>query len=284
MTDAPPVDRRLLPANGRVAATSLKGHVTALAYVSGQACRIALPVVDLLTEPGGPRDRQLLFGAEVNVFEDRDGWAFLRAEADGYVGYVASAALAPPVAATHRVRTRATHLYSRADLKSTERQSLSLGALVAVTGTNGAFAETEEGFVPAGHLAPISDRVPDPVAVAERLVGTPYLWGGNSASGIDCSGLVQIGCRFAGIACPGDSDLQEQAFAHWRVSGAPRRGDLLFWKGHVAWVCDPATILHANAHDMAVSYESLDAAIARIAAQGGGPVTSHVRPCRNKQP
>jgi cell wall-associated NlpC family hydrolase len=144
-----------------------------------------------------------------------------------------------------------------------------------VTGTEGCFAATPLGCVPLVHLAPLEVPEADPVVVSERFLGTPYLWGGNSAAGIDCSGLVQAACLACGIACPGDSDMQ--AALGVAAEGPPRRGDLLFWKGHVALVRDAETLIHANAHHMAVTVEGIEAATARIAAQGHGPVTAHRR-------
>ncbi|QFT64782.1 C40 family peptidase [Roseivivax sp. THAF30] len=271
-------DRRLTPANGRVALSSLAGQVEAERFVEGVTRRISVPVADLCAAPDGPRDRQLLLGAEALILEERGGWTFLQSRADGYTGYVRSDALSDGAEPTHRVSARATHVYPRPDMKSPERLALSMGAMLCAAGTSGNFTETSIGFVPSQHLAPLADRAPDPVAVAEALVGTPYLWGGNSSFGIDCSGLVQIALRACGADCPGDSDLQEAVFASLAAPDGRRRGDLLFWKGHVGWIAGPDLLLHANAYHMAVAYEDLDTAIRRITAQGDGPVTSHVRP------
>jgi cell wall-associated NlpC family hydrolase len=265
------MDRRLTPANGRVAHAALRGRVAAERFVEGRAARLAVPLADLCAAAEGARDRQLLLGAAVTVLEERDGWAFVQAAADGYVGWLPAAALGEGPAPTHRVAAAATHLYPAPDLKRRERARLSLGAALAVTGAEGAFLETPQGWVPAVHLRPLEAPEADPVAVAERLLGTPYLWGGNSRDGIDCSGLVQAALFACGRPCPGDSDLQEAGLGTTLPPGAELvRGDLVFWKGHVGWMADAATLLHANAHHMAVAAEPLAGAAARIAAAGGG--------------
>jgi len=272
-------DRRRLLANARVAAAELRGEVDAPRYVAGTTRRVVVPVADLCAAPEGPRDRQLLFGADVRVLDVAEGWAFGAARDDGYVGYLRADALGDPVAATHRVAAPATHLYPAPDLKRREAGWLSFGSRVRVVSQAGAFLETAEGlFVPAPHLRPLNEPVADPVAVAELFRGVPYLWGGNSAAGIDCSGLVQVACRAAGLPCPGDSDQQEAELGATLGRGAPpRRGDLYFWPGHVAWAVDGTRLIHANAHAMAVACEPIDAALARIEAQGEGPLTRRAR-------
>jgi cell wall-associated NlpC family hydrolase len=273
-------DWRLTPANGRVALTSLRGTVTADRYVDGTWHRVGVALADLCREPGGARDRQVLMGERVLLLEDRGGHAFVQAEKDGYCGYLRRDALTGDGTATHWVSAPATVLFSAPDLKSPERAVLSLGARLTIAATHARFLETEDGlFVPRRHLRSLGDWEDDPAAVAERLLGSPYLWGGNSRAGIDCSGLVQAALLACGRPCPGDSDLQ------WQGAGdllppdaAQRRGDLLFWQGHVAIAVDDRRIIHANGFQMAVGYEDAEAALARIAAQGEGPLLGRRRP------
>lgn len=270
-------DRRRLPMNARVAAAHLKDAPEDLRKVTGTAARIGVPVADLLRAPDGARDRQLVYGEPVTVYEDQCGWSFLQAAKDGYTGYVPSASLTAPFEATHWVSAPATHAYSADDFKSPETHALSHGSRVQVLGGTGRFLQTNLGFIPARHLAPLGVHPGDPAAVADLFLGTPYLWGGNSRFGIDCSGLVQAALLACGTPCPGDSDMQEAELGSPAPAADYRRGDLLFWRGHVAMVRDADTLIHANAHDMAVAIEPIAAAIARIAAQGDGPVTAHKR-------
>jgi cell wall-associated NlpC family hydrolase len=254
-------DRRITPFSGRVAHLSLRGAVASEHFVAGEPLRVTAPLTDLCASPGGPRDRQLLAGDGFLVIDRRDGWAFGQADRGGYCGWVRAGDVGTAAAPTHWVAALATHLYPAPRVQAPAGDTLSLGARVCVTGAEGAWAATPAGFVPAQHLRRLGDWADDPVAVAGMFLGTPYLWGGNSRLGLDCSGLVQAAFLACGRDCPGDSDQQ----AGMGVAvGDPRRGDLVFWKGHVAIVTGEDRILHANGHTMNVAHEGLAAAIARI--------------------
>lgn len=240
--------------------------------------RICVPVSDLLAAPGGSRDRQLLYGDDVTVLGVEDAHAYLCATKDGYHGFVARSHLGPVLTATHRVRAPATHVYADANLKSPDLMSLSFGSRIHATAETGTFVETPDGYIPVQHLAPADEPERDPLDVARRFLGTPYLWGGNSRAGIDCSGLVQAALLATGHACPGDSDQQRMALGAALPDGAPRRaGDLLFWRGHVAFVHDERRLLHANAFHMATAFEEIESALRRIDAHGDGPLLAHRR-------
>lgn len=242
--------------------------------------QIIVPVAELLRSPSGPRDRQLLYGDMVTVLHQGDGFSLLRAQKDGYCGWVADDALGPPVTATHQVTARATHAYARADFKSPDRLSLSFGSHLAALSETPTFIETVAGFVPRQHVHPVGAVATDPAAIAALFLGTPYLWGGNSYLGIDCSGLVQAACLACGIACPGDSDQQAETLGTPLGETATlRRNDLIFWKGHVAIVSDETTLIHANAGHMSTVYEPMSEALARIETQGDGPPL-----CRRRLP
>lgn len=268
-------DRRVTPHSGRVAHVSLRGVVEAEAFVAGEARRVAVPVADLRAGPDGTLDRQLLRGDGFVVIERRDGWAFGQSDRGGYCGWVRHEAVAVTDAPTHWVSALATHAYPAPRVQAAPVVGFSMGAKLRVSGVQGAWAETDAGFVPARHLRAIGDYADDPVAVAEAFLGVPYLWGGNTAAGLDCSGLVQAAWLACGCDCPGDSDQQQLLGADF--DGAAKRGDLIFWKGHVAIVTGPDRIIHANGHTMNVSFEGLAAAVARITAQGDGDVVARRR-------
>jgi len=231
--------------------------------------------------PDAPLDTEALKGERVTVFETSDeGWARGKLEADGYVGFLpASALMRPGPAPTHKVKALRTLVFPGPSIKLPPIEALSLGCRLAIARSEPPFAVTAAGgYVPARHLAAIDATEADFVAVAELFLGAPYLWGGKTSLGLDCSGLLQVALTACGIPCPRDSDMQEQALGRSLPAGDLanlRRGDLLFWNGHVAIVRDRATLLHSNAFHMAVALEPTADAIARI--RGAGSEITSVR-------
>ncbi len=271
------MDRRLTAFSGRMALEGLRGQVTAEVFVAGEPGAVAVPLADLCASPGGARDRQVSFGAALLVVERRDGAVFVQMGRDGYCGWLEAGAVGPAVTATHWVAAVGTHLYPEPRVQARDRAALPFGARVAVLEDDGKGARVAGGYLPSVHLRPEGEWFDDPVTVAEMFLGTPYLWGGNSRDGIDCSGLVQAAWLACGRDCPGDSDMQKGLGVALAEGAVLRRGDLIFWKGHVAIVVDGDRMIHANGHSMDVRHEGIAAAIARIAAQGGGPVVARRR-------
>lgn len=276
------LDRRTTPARSDLAAAFLKGQVTADRFVEGRPARVVLPVVPLTpsTQVNVSKDTELVFGEEVTIYDEAGGHCFVQSARDSYVGYAVSAAFGHRgLAATHRVAALRTHLYPGPSIKLPPTWAVPMNALLTIDRLVGDFAVTDTGLhAIARHLAPVGQPEPDFVAVAERHVGTPYLWGGRTSLGIDCSGLVQAALEAAGIAAPRDSDMQEAGLGT-RIEAGPdlmgvRRGDLIFWKGHVGIVSGPGTLLHANGHHMAVVAEPLMQAVERIAAKSYGAITA----------
>jgi cell wall-associated NlpC family hydrolase len=269
-------DPRLTPARPDLAAKYLQGKVKAERFVEGEAFEIADPLAPLRERPSADAAllTQALRGERVTIYDrDGEGFAWGQLNSDGYVGWLPDRALAKPAAApTHKVTAIRTFAFPGPSIKLPPAETLVLGAQVAVIREDGPFAVTREGwYLPRQHLGHIDRFVGDFVAVAERFVGSPYLWGGKSSFGIDCSGLVQVALNAAGTGCPRDSDMQQDGLGRplgLKEFNQFRRGDLMFWKGHVAIVRDAGTIVHANAHHMATAIENTGDAIARIKAAG----------------
>lgn len=275
-----PFHRRLVPARPDLAAAHLRGRVRAERFAPGRPARVAPPLLDLTLDPdpAGERATQLLHGEVFVVYEERpDGLAWGQAELDGYVGYVARDGLAPQRGAGRRVTAIWSQSYQRPSVQARVLEELPLLADVPVSGSTGGFARLRNGgHVPLAHLTPADG---DPVAQALRFLGAPYLWGGRSIRGIDCSGLVQIAHLACGRALPRDADMQAALAGAPLAEDAPlARGDLVFWRGHVALMIDGERLIHANAHHMAVSVERLADVEERVRVARGGPVTARRRP------
>lgn len=225
--------------------------------------------------PDAPLDTEALKGERVTVYDaNAEGWAWGQLASDHYVGWLPSAALAPPGAApTHRVAALHTLVFPGPSIRLPPVEALPFGATLNIARIEDRLALTASGgYVPAAHLAPIGDNERDFVTVAERFVGTPYLWGAKTALGLDCSGLVQIALSACGVPCPRDSDMQERALGapvdYRALSFKLQRGDLIFWVGHVAIARDRDSLVHANAFHMSVVVEPAAEAIERIRGMG----------------
>lgn len=274
-------DARLTPARPDLAAAHLKGLVAADRYAEGHPMTVTAPVLDMTARPGAdaPLSNQLLFGEGITVYEidTRSGLAWGQADHDGYVGYVSAAGLrngAPR--ATGVIRCFGSQAYAEPKLKSRPIGALPFLARVEVEAeTDTHLRIADSGYVPRQHVAP-GDRIADDfVAVAERFLGVPYVWGGRSQAGLDCSALVQLALAATGVRAPRDSDMQ--AAMGVPADGPARRGDLVFWKGHAGIMLDETRLLHSTAHYMCTVIEVLSEMEARVIAAGEGPVTARRR-------
>ncbi|WP_165190749.1 C40 family peptidase [Caulobacter soli] len=274
-------DPRLTLARPDLADLDLQGLVAAERYETPKPRQVAVPTAALrkAAHPMAEQWDQLLFGELFRVLDVQDGFAWGQATRDGYVGFVAEDDLAALGGlATHQVAVPRTYAFAEPNIKSRPVGLYSLNALATIEATEGRFAKGEgTGWFVSAHLAPVGVALSDYVAVAEGYLGAPYQWGGRESLGLDCSGLVQQALAACGQAVPRDTDMQLAFFAPI-TQAERRRGDLVFWKGHVAILLDADTILHANAHHMAVAVEPLAEAIARVEAAGGGSVTGWRRP------
>lgn len=272
-------DKRLTPARPDIAAAHLKGQVEADRFVEGVQRQVIVPAAAIRrgASDDAMLETQALFGDVFTVYADEGGWSWGQMARDGYVGFVRSDSLTAEIAApTHEIAVLRTYAFSGPDLKSPPRLMLSLASRISVLETDGKWARAAHaGWIYAAHLRPLGVHAADWVAEAERFVGAPYLWGGKDSFGLDCSGLMQTAMASAGIAAPRDTDMQEaQVGKPITIDlGALRRGDMVFWKGHVGVMLDGERLLHANAHHMMTAIEPVREAVARIEAVAG-PVTS----------
>lgn len=273
------LDRRLHAFRSDLADAALEGQVEALRFTKGQPGVVRVGAADLrrTPDPSTGIDTQLLFGEAVTVFDVRDDWAWVKSHRDGYVGYAAADAFdGPRGEPTHQVRALRTFLYPEPDMKTPVLHALSLTSLVRVVGMRAGYAEVAgAGWVFASHLAPCDEHATDHVATALRFLGLPYRWGGKASVGLDCSALVQLALHRAGRACPRDSDMQATSVGGLvEDDAAIGRGDLLYFKGHVAIALDSDQVVHATANSMDVCIEPVQAVVDRAVSESGTGLTA----------
>jgi len=269
-------DTRVTPARPDLAAAFLKGKVAAERYAEGRVMQAARGVVELRAAPSqnAGLHTQLLFGEHFTVFENKGGWLWGQAALDGYVGYARAEEFGEAGTGTHKVISLATPLLNAPDVKKGARDMLPMNATLSLAESGERFDRLTDGsYVFAGHLAPLGTRASDWISVAEQFVGVPYVWGGKTSAGIDCSGLVQNALQAGGIKSPRDTDMMEtQLGSSVPLDADLRRGDLIFWKGHVGLMLDATRIIHANGYFMQVSIEPLALVRERTLAKESVPV------------
>ena len=274
-------DARVTLARADLAARALQGLVPAAAYADPAPHGVIVPAAALRRFPDLAAEQldQVLFGEIFEVLDEQDGFAWGQSRRDGYVGFVERAALAPAAALpTHRIAAIRTYAFAEPSIKTRAFGPYSINALLRIEARDGRFAKAVgAGWFVEDHLSPIGRFEADPVAVAERFLGAPYLWGGRESLGLDCSGLTQQALLACGIAYPRDTDQQQQ-LGQPLSAGELQRGDLVFWKGHVAMMLDAERIIHANAHHMATAIEPLSQTRARYVTAGVGEPTAYRRP------
>jgi len=283
------LDPRLHAFRPDLADVALDGRVAATRFVAGRLAQVARGVAALRRRPEATaaQDTQLLSGETVRIFDTADGWAWVQNDADGYVGYIETKSLSDSVVpTTHVVTALRSFLFPTPDLKAPPRDALTMTGAVAVVGEalkgfRPVRVGTSEGWVYGRHLAPPSQTAPDYVATALRFLGVPYLWGGKDSLGLDCSGLIQVVMRRAGLPCPRDTDMQAaglgRVVAEGPLSTPPQRGDVIFFPGHVAIALDERRVVHANAWQMMVGIEPLADLEDRVKAESGGTGVTVVR-------
>lgn len=265
-------DRRINAFRPDLAAASLRGQVDAARFTDGASAAIVVGRASLRAAPSpdAPQDSELLFGEQVRVYDRADGWAWVQAAADGYVGYLRETALGDAGDPALRVGVPMAPVFPAPDLKTPVQDMLPMNAAVPVLSRSGEYVEIASGrFLHSRHVSENAES--DFVAVAERFIGVPYVWGGKTFAGLDCSGLVQTSLAACGIAAPRDTDMMARALGMPIAIADARRGDLVFWKGHVGIMEDGESMLHANGHTMSVAREPLAAAIERIGWLYGQP-------------
>lgn len=277
------LDRRRHPYRNDLAADYLRHRIRAGEYVCPTRRWVNGETASIRAKPdaGSMQTSELLFGEPVDVYEAADGWAWCQGVLDGYVGYVAESSLICSAdSATHVVSTRLSHLFPEPSIKVPPSGRLTMGARIAIRETSGRFAALSDGqYIIASHIRSVGAPERDPLAAALRCMDAPYLWGGRSTLGLDCSGLVQVAHQACGLMPPRDSDMLAAELGDpVDVPSGPeglKRNDVVFFPGHCMIADGDGGLVHANATHMRVTHEPADVVFQRT--RGGWQSVNAVR-------
>lgn len=273
------LDPRLTPARPDLAARALEGRVEAARFVDPERVQVVAPSAPMRPrpDPAAALATELIAGEPFDLYDRADGWVWGQSALDGYVGWLPEGTVGPGAVPTHLVTAPAAQFYAEPELKRPPTGRHPFGARIAVATTRDGYAKCADGWIAQDHLRALDDPEPDWVAVAERFCGAPYVWGGRSAFGLDCSALVQLSRQAGGFDCPRDSDMQTALGETLAADRPLRRGDVIFWKGHVGIMLDSERMIHATIFGMRVRIEALAEAAARIATREFGAILRRAR-------